>query len=160
MDAITQKEKARRAIIRLLSFRDRTVKEVTDKLRNMNLEESLISEIISEFRSLGFLNDEKFAKQRARYLAQERLLGDLRIKADLISKGVSDEHINDALKELRSELPEEEAIKMILLRRKRIYSLDTKEEARLARMLRGKGFPLSSIYQSLKQLKEDKASWQ
>ncbi|MCX7816346.1 MAG: recombination regulator RecX [Syntrophales bacterium] len=160
MDESAFKEKAKRAIMRFLSFRDRTEKEVGDKLRKMNLEEDLIGEIISEFKSLGFLNNERFTKQRVRYLAQEHLLGDLRIKADLLAKGVSEEQINDALKELRSELPEEEAIKLIIKRKKRSSSLDRKEEARFARMLRARGFSSSLICESLKHLKEEKTSWQ
>ena len=151
-------EKAEKTAFRLLTLRAHSEKELREKLRERGFSEGVIVGVVEKCRELGYLNDWEFARQRARELAVNRLLGDRRIVLDLREKGIPEALSRRAIEEVRAEIGEEKAIEAILRRRGRAKALDAmdeKEKARLMRSLLGKGFPTGLIFRKLQKAEEE-----
>ena len=152
------RENAEKKAFRLLTLRAHSEKELAAKLDERGFSEDVVAGVLEKCRELGYLNDEKFARQRARELAVNRLLGDRRIVLDLREKGIPEALSRQAIEEVRAEIGEEKAIEAILRRRGRAKAtdaMDEKEKARLMRSLLGKGFPTGLVYRKLKTAKEE-----
>lgn len=143
---------------RLLTLRAHSEKELRAKLRVGGFADAVVERVVGRCLELGYLNDETFARQRARMLAVGRLSGDRRIAFDLRERGIDAGLSVRAIAEVRAELGEEEAAERMLRRKIRgrpVAELDNREKARLARGLMGKGFPTGLILKTLKKTEED-----
>jgi regulatory protein len=152
------REKAQKKAYRLLALRAHSEKELREKLRGGGFGEAIIVGVIEKCRQLGYLNDAAYARQRARELAVNRLLGDRRIAADLGERGIDDELIREAISEARGEFSEEAAVEKFLgrkLRGAQDAAMDERLKARLIRGLLGRGFPAGLIYGKLKRAQEE-----
>ena len=154
MDEDREIGRAEAKAFRLLTLRAHSEKELRAKLRVGGYTADVIEAVIRRCQELGYLNDELFARQRARALAVNRLAGDRRIAFDLREKGVDAELIEHAIAQVRGELGEEDAVARLLrkkIRERPVASLSEREKASLARSLMGKGFPTSLILKMLKK---------
>jgi regulatory protein len=152
------REKAEKSAFRLLTLRAHSEKELRAKLRERGFAEDVVAGVVEKCRGLGYLNDGEFARQRARELAVNRLLGDRRIVLDLREKGIAEALSRQAIAEVRGEMDEEKAVEAILRRKGRAQTLeamDEKGKARLARSLLGKGFPTGLIFRKLQKAEEE-----
>lgn len=143
---------------RLLTLRAHSEQELRAKLHAGGLADAVVERVVGRCRELGYLNDEAFARQRARMLAIGRLAGDRRIALDLRERGIDAELSAQVIAEVRGELGEEEAAKRLLRRKIRgrpVAELTDREKARVARGLMGKGFPTGLILKTLKKTEED-----
>jgi regulatory protein len=143
---------------RLLTLRAHSEKELRTKLHAGGFADEVVEQVVRRCRELGYLNDETFARQRARMLAVGRLAGDRRIALDLRERGIDAGLSARAIAEVRGELGEEEAAERLLRRKTRgrpVAALDNREKARLARGLMGKGFPTGLILRTLKKTEEE-----
>ena len=150
--------KAEKKAYRLLALRAHSEKELRAKLRAGGFATTVVEEVVRRCRELGYLNDEAFARQRARVLAVSRLAGDRRIALDLRERGIEAGLSARVIAEVRVELGEEEAAKRLLRKKTRgrpVAALTEREKARLARGLMGKGFPTSLILKTLKKAEEE-----
>ncbi|HUH66539.1 MAG TPA: regulatory protein RecX [Syntrophales bacterium] len=150
-------DKARERAYRLLAVRARSERELRAKLKERGFEEPVVEEVTARLRELNYLDDESFARQWARNLAVNRLLGNRRIAASLSEKGIRDQLIRQVLSEVREELSEEEAVFRLIRKKmdKKTAKMDDKEKRRLAQSLMGKGFPPGLVFDILKRSKED-----
>jgi SOS response regulatory protein OraA/RecX len=76
----------------------------------------------------------------------------------LREKGIPEEIITKAISENREELDEKAALSRVLNKKIKgleTRNLDRKQKARLARMLAGRGFSTSLIYEALRNQRED-----
>jgi regulatory protein len=143
---------------RLLTLRAHSEKELRVKLQAGGFADKVVEWVIGRCRELGYLNDEAFARQRARVLAVNRLAGDRRIAFDLRKRGIDAGLAERVIAEIREELGEEAAAERVLQRKTRgrpAAALTDREKARLARGLMGKGFPTALIMKTLKRKEED-----
>ena len=143
---------------RLLTLRAHSEKELRAKLRVGGFAAPVVEGVMRRCRELGYLNDEAFARQRARVLAVSRLAGDRRITLDLRERGIDAGLSVRVIAEVRGELDEEEAAKRLLrkkIRGRPVASLTEREKAGLARSLMGKGFPMGLILKTLKKTEEE-----
>lgn len=152
------RERAQQKAYRLLALRAHSEMELRVKLRESGFAEPIIASVLLRCRELGYLDDAKFARQRARLLAIDRLQGDRRIALDLHGKGIPEELCREAIAAVREEITAEEAVER-LLRRKMKRGSDTPPDERLkgkmVRSLMGKGFPPGLILKTLKKTEED-----
>ena len=158
MDEDREIGRAEAKAFRLLTLRAHSEKELRAKLRVGGYTADVIEAVVRRCQELGYLNDELFARQRARALAVNRLAGDRRIAFDLREKGVDAELIEHAIAQVRGELGEEDAVARLLrkkIRERPVASLSEREKASLARSLMGKGFPTSLILKMLKKTGEE-----
>ena len=143
---------------RLLTLRAHSEKELRAKLRAGGFAAPVVEGVMRRCRELGYLNDEAFARQRARVLAVSRLAGDRRITLDLRERGIDAGLSVRVIAEVRGELDEEEAAKRLLrkkIRGRPVAALTEREKAGLARSLMGKGFPMGLILKTLKKTEEE-----
>lgn len=89
---------------RLLSFRPRSEKEVRDYLKKRKIRPRLIEWLISQLKTQGYLNDEKFAQWWLEQRATFRPRGKRALRQELRQKGVAGEVIEAVVGELE-ELP-------------------------------------------------------
>ena len=158
MDEERELGRAEAKAFRLLTLRAHSEKELRAKLRAGGFADTVVERVIRRCRDLGYLNDEAFARQRARMLAVSRLAGDRRIAFDLRERGIDAGLSARLIAEIRGELGEEEAAKRLLrkkIRGRPIAALNEREKAGLARSLLGKGFSTGLILKILKKTEEE-----
>ena len=105
-------EKAKNYAFLLLKFRQRSTKEITQRLKQKNFDDSVIKETLSFLKRQGFVDDESFAKA----WIDSRLkkpLGLRRIKEELRIKGIDTNIIESNLKKIRQDYLEEEVVARI-----------------------------------------------
>ena len=97
---------------------------------------------ISRLKSYGYLNDEYFASLQAKELAKTK--GKLFIKRDLISKGVSEDIIQNVLEELDGDDNSCKEVALKWLKNKPL-PLDLKNKEKLYRFLMSRGYTFDII---------------
>lgn len=150
-------EKAKQRAFRLLAMRARSEKELRAKLKERGFDESTVGSVTARLRELKYLDDESFAMQWARNLALNRLYGNRRIEASLREKGIERALIKRVIFEVRRELSEQEALRLLIRKKREVISTQTdlKEKRRLASSLMARGFPPDLIFDMLKPPKEE-----
>jgi len=99
--------------IRILTRRDHSEYELTQKLKQRGFERDVISRVISDCARLNYLNDERTAEVFIRQ-SKRRGYGKKRIQIELNRKGLKGERITDILYKSVSESDEREAAKRVL----------------------------------------------
>ena len=158
MDEEREYGRAEGKAFRLLTLRAHSEKELRAKLHAGGFTDAVVERVMGRCRELGYLNDELFARQRARMLAVSRLAGDRRIAFDLRERGIDSMHAAQVIAEVRGEFGEEEAATRLLrkkIRGRPVASLTEREKAGLARSLMGKGSPTGLILKILKKTEEE-----
>lgn len=139
-------QKLLRRAINLLSIRDRSIKEVKDKLSSLTNESLLVDEVIEKLLKEGLLNDQRFAKLFTESL-RSRLKGPTAIKYELLRKGIQNEIINQVIKENFSDKDTEmNQIKTFLNKKSSWKNLPTMEFKKKAfAALQRRGFRFEAI---------------
>lgn len=83
--------------LNLLSYRQRSEKEIFNSLKKKGNEEYYIEKAIEYCRNQNYLNDKSFAESFIKDKTNINKLGSQRIRYELISKGISKEIIEDVL---------------------------------------------------------------
>lgn len=138
---------AKQKAYRLLSMRPHSEKELAKKLRDKGFPEAVIKEALEKLHDLKYLDDASFAMQQARNLAVNRLWGDRRISDDLRQKGIASGLIAQAIAAARQELPQDEAVTILI--RKKTDRTDRKTKQRIFASLMRRGFPTGLILSKL-----------
>jgi regulatory protein len=121
------------AATRALARRDYSERGLRDRLRRAGVDEAELDEALTELRSVGLLDDERFAGRRAKALA-ERGKGNRAIRFDLQRQGIGSELADAAVAELE---PERERAERIVSRRG--------TGPKTARLLAGRGFERDAV---------------
>lgn len=142
-----QEYKARSVALRLLARREHSRSELVLKLRQRNLQSSVIAMVLDEYENEGWLDDDRFADVYSR----QRIdlgYGPLKVLAELQKRGVH--HTPSCFEELADE---DWGRKALLLREKRFgltdLSGDRDEKLRQARFLRRRGYTANQVERAL-----------
>lgn len=105
-----------------LSYRMRSVKEVTDYLTKKEIPTPAISEIIHKLKHYKYVNDLEFAEAYVSTHRKTNSKGPSVLKKELKLKGIEDDHIEQALSQYPDDLQLEEAVKQVqkLVRKEKI----------------------------------------
>ena len=132
--------RARARALRLLAARPRTEAQVRDRLARAGLAEEA-GEVVTWLLGLGYLDDDAFARARARALVAPGRLGPRLAERRLAAAGIPRESARRAVAEA---LGAEETVRCRHLAERRarrpIPDLDDRERARLGRFLLARGF--------------------
>lgn len=142
-------KRAKKRAMHLLERMDRTKKQLYDKLLEGEYPADCIEEAIAYVESYHYIDDARYACNYVRY-AQEKK-SRMRIRQELLKKGVSSELIDAALEEEFCS-DEEEQIKELLIKKK--YDpehSDEKEFRRTYSFLLRRGFRSGDILKAMKQ---------
>jgi len=141
-----------------LSLRPHSEKELEKKLREKGFPAVVIKETLEKLHDLKYLNDASFANQWARNLVVNKLWGNKKIVLSLREKGLATELINLSIENAREELPEEDAVKILIKKKaakKKLATFDVKEKQRIFQSLMGRGFPPGLILNKLGRIKKE-----
>jgi regulatory protein len=151
-------EAAKQKAYRLLALRPHSEKELEKKLREKGFPAVVIKETLEKLHDLKYLNDASFAVSLARNLAVNKLWGNRKIIASLREKGIAADLIDLSMEQARQELPEEEAIDVLIKKKtakKKPSAFDVKEKQKIFQTLMGRGFPPGLILNKLGKIKKE-----
>ncbi|MCK4738618.1 MAG: regulatory protein RecX [Deltaproteobacteria bacterium] len=145
---------ARAYALKMLSYRDRSACELTDKVISKGYEPLIAKEVVSRLKDENYLDDEAYAVELAGFRNRNKLWGTVKIAAELRSKGITREVISKITSSLGSELEENAAKKALqkwLKKSGLSKPIEQKNQKgrdniqRAMRHLKTKGFPLAVI---------------
>ena len=144
---------------RLLSYRDRSEKEMVGRLRMKGFDDSSIGKAVERLRSGGFLNDRKLATSLKRYAEESKHLGVLGTKRFLAGRGVP----RDVLEEVIVDIDEPETARKLIEKKIASWSIPQSEDGnmelppamvrKLYGILARRGFLPETIRKTLRQIK-------
>jgi len=129
--------------LHFLKFRPRSVFEIEQKLQSKKIASAEIKKVVSVLKKNKLLDDRKFAKMWVRDRNLLKPEGSFLLKLELRKLGVSDNDIENALK----DQDEEKLARQALESKSRLKQANF---AKKAAFLQRRGFKTSIIYQILK----------
>lgn len=128
--------------LELLSHRGRSHHELSLLLARRGFGPEEVSAALARLAQLGYLDDLKFARQRAHVLLRDGKLGKEGVLRRLLAHGLPEALARSALEEVAAELSFDSlsAARALLERRGLAGDLAPRERARAARLLRSRGF--------------------
>ena len=140
------------AALRLLTGRDYSRAELRRRLLDKGFDPAAVDGALHRCLEFGYLDDARYALNRATSLmTQGRAVG-ARILADLRQRGISEEVACQALVKAREACDEKELLTSLLQRRFPDFNYDTapaKERRRVVHFLQRRGFSIGHIMDQL-----------
>ncbi len=133
--------------LRLLARREHTRAELKARLEAEGADPAEVDELIGEFSRCGWISDERVLEQVA-HVRRSRF-GSARIRQDLVAKGVPDDLIDTAMKELRQG--DLDAARSVWRRKFGVAPATAAERARQLRFLQSRGFTLDLALRVLRE---------
>ena len=93
--------------LKVIEYRDRTEKELREKLKEKGFGENLIDDELEFLKSYGFINDARYAERFTADAINLKKWGKSRIKSELIRKGVDRELIDNTIEDAFLELDDD-----------------------------------------------------
>jgi regulatory protein len=151
-DARRANEKA----LYLLEHRDHSKKELADKIARTAASREAAQAAADRMEELGLVNDEAYARRRAKELFERKKFGPMRVRQELRLKGISSELIDELLAEYEEESALEN-IRAVLERKYPQWQEDEKVKRRAFAALQRMGYPYGQIRagMSLAELAEE-----
>ena len=148
MDQIDKEQfsKARNKAFKLLSYRERTIKEMEDRLRKKDFSEEVIKAVVDFLLEKDYLNEKRFAEMWISSRKKHHPRGRKLIYKELKNKGVNQRIINSALDQ---HLTNQEEIDMAEYLKDKWLRRRTEEDSssyKLKNYLANKGFSYDLIY--------------
>ena len=148
-----EQARAKQIVFRLLKIRNRSEKEIKDRLKLKRISEDTIEKTLCYFKEAQSIDDRAFAQ----WWIHARLakpLGLKRIQFELKQKGISDEILNEVIPEVFNRQSEFPVVEELARKRWQNYkNLDTlTKKRRLSGYLARRGFSSESIQQVLRKL--------
>ena len=146
------------AAVRLLSRRDRSSAELTEKLQQFGFPAADIEAALDRCRDYGYLDDARYARERARSLLRSGRGVGPKVLFDLRQRGIDETTAEQALEAAAGELSSAQILREQLERRFpefRYESADERQRRRVIGFFQRRGFALAEIFQVLKQESTD-----
>jgi len=140
-DSEAKLAKAQQCALRLLRVRDRSRQELAGALERRGFPEAVRARVLDRLAELGYLDDRRFARARARALLASQV-GPKAVEVRLRGHGISPEEARAAVADAALELgfDELESARALLARRRLEGALPARARARAARLLASHGF--------------------
>lgn len=146
------------AFSRALSYIEkglRTEKQLRDYLREKGYLEESVDEAIGKLSEYGYIDDRLFAESYIRTYMQRK--GKLKLKFELLTKGVEADVAEEALDDILEEDDSLETCRKLLKKYLKSREMDAKLRAKAYAHLAGKGFESDLISKVLNEVKDE--SW-
>ncbi len=134
------------------AYQERSVKEVTDKLKTFEISEKDREEIINYLIDNKFVNDERFAHAFVRGKINQSGWGVNKIRFHLIQKGVSKEIIDEALQSFDEEAYRQRLVEVLKAKAKTVKAAnDFERNRKLAAYAIQKGFEAPLVWEVIQK---------
>lgn len=120
IDEKTQ-QRAKDIAYRFLSYRPRSRKEVKTRLKTKGFNDKIIESVLHSLEEYGYIDDNRFASDWARYRLENRPIGKRRLMRELREKGLSSDIITKALDEAYQKRDESEIARELVIRKIDFY---------------------------------------
>lgn len=140
---------AKSMAVKFLVMKLRSERDVREKLDNEGYDDEVISNVIEELKSMGYINDRMYAQKyvydRSKLKPQSKKL----LKYDLINRGIPEEITDEVLTDWEID---ETAVAESLIRRKfgKYDFNDLKVQKKIYSFLQHRGFSFQQIDEALK----------
>lgn len=134
-------------LLRFLTIRPRSVKEIEDYGRRKKISPVLVEEFVKKMKKVEYLDDENFTRIWVRDRKKFMLLGRDRLKRELYKKGIARELIEKVLNEEYPIEAEKETAREFIQKKKSL-----RKEKILAALLR-RGFTYKTVKELFPSLK-------
>jgi len=142
------------AALRLLTGRDRSEAELGERLRLKGHDEEAVASVLERCRRLGYLDDRRFARERARALLRRGRAVGRCLLDDLRRHGIAEAEARDAAAEAEDEFTLEEVLAALSERRFPGFDYrqaDDRQRRRVVNYFLRRGFPLSQVLTYFKE---------
>ncbi len=141
-----EKERIRKQAYRILRFRDRSSKELKERLMKLGYDPAIVEEVIQELLNDGTLDDDRFVQEFISDYTEFNPRGNRFIEQELRKRGIPAEMIERVIK-----TRDEKAIvqRVIQTKMKNLDKRNPKDRIKLARRLITRGFTPSIVYDVL-----------
>lgn len=142
------------AALRLLTRRDRSETELRQKLERFGFSHPAIEAAVKQCKDYNYLNDDRYAVERARSLMRTGRGVGRKIKLDLQRRGIEATIIDQALETAEKEFPTDHILREQLTRRFpsfNYFTADNREKRRVIGFFQRRGFSLEEIFIILKE---------
>ncbi len=141
----TEREIIKNKIIALLSFRQRSKKELKDAFVSKGYKIENVLNVIDELEQRKYLNDSLFTKMMASHMIKEKKLGRYLVEQKLFQHGIDFSVMDPIISSLYKKYPQSKTIKEIL-KKKNISKGDSlKNKIKMINYLKRKGFHFDDI---------------
>ena len=140
------------AALRILTRRDYSQSELRQRLTDKGFDPERIESALQRCLELGYLDDARYALNRATSLMNQGRAVGKRVLLDLRQHGVNEETANRALQQAREACDEEQLLASLLERRFANFNYDSapaKERRRVVHFLQRRGFTIDRIMAQL-----------
>ena len=141
----TERENIKCKIILLLSYRQRSKKELKDSLVSKGHKIDNVLDVIKELEQRNYLNDALFTKMMATHLIKEKKLGRFLVEQKLCQHGIDFSVMDPIISSLYKKYPESRTIKEILNKRNISKRDSLKNKIKTINHLKRKGFHFEDI---------------
>ena len=140
-------------LMHFCAYRDRSQKEVEDKLNEMHMIDAAKEKIIIELMQEGFLNEERFARSFVRGKFRIKKWGRVKITQELKKRGISSPIIKMGLTEIKES---DYRTTLFELAEKKLEKINEpneyKRKGKLADHLMRKGYESSLVFDSIQEI--------
>ncbi len=136
---------ARTIALRFLGRREYACKELSDKLQRRGLPAAVVAQAVAELAKEELVSDQRFAEAFA-HSRVTRLYGPLRIRAELIKRGIDSSLISQVLDEYAGQW---QLCVRQWIEKRMGPELNRKEKARLYRSSTNRGFKHEHVMRAL-----------
>ena len=144
------------AALSYLTGRMRTVREVEDKLDDLQYGEGDILSTVERLKELNLLNDEEYAREFVRARLANKPVSRQKLYMDLRAHKVPEEHIASALAELPADTEANNALEVARKYWRQMNALDTSvRRERVLRRLVSRGFSPEASLAAIREAEAD-----
>ena len=131
--------------LKVIEFKDRTEKEIREKLTQKGYDENITEDEIAFLKDYGFINDLRYAQRFVSDAINLKKWGKARIRAELLRKGVDREIIDNAVEDAFMDFDDDRLLKEMQRRFKNSDLSNIKERTRIFNFYMRRGFSPDEI---------------
>lgn len=150
-----QSAKAYQSALRYISRRPHSTGEISRKLQEQGYEPEFIASVIEKLTKQNYLNDQEFAHILARERVHNGKKGRGYVQHELKQKGLSSNHIAEALQHIDEDAELEGAYTLVCKRARYIKGEPMVQRQKLMQYLQRKGYTHSTIRRAFQRWKDE-----
>ena len=131
--------------LKLIEFRDRTEKEIRDKLLEKGYDTNETEDEIEFLKNYGYINDLRYAKHFTADAINIKKWGKIRIRAELLKRGIDRETIDNTIEDAFEEDDDERVFEQMQTRFKNSDFSNMKERTRIFNFFMRRGYTSEEI---------------